>query len=78
MFKIRYNIIKRFRYHNTLTNLNKNNKNNKTLIKKEYDIKDKLNTINKKIDNLKDIQDWSFILATTSWVNIIILLISRN
>ena len=78
MYKIRHNIIKRFRYHNTLTNLNKNNKNNKTLIKKEYDIKDKLNTINKKIDNLKDIQDWSFILATTSWVNIIILLISRN
>ena len=75
MFKIRYNIIKRFRYHNTLTNLNKNNK---TLIKKEDDIKDKLNTINKKIDNLKDMQDWSFVLVTTSWVNIIILLISRN
>ena len=75
MFKIRYNIIKRFRYHNTLNNLNKNNK---TLIKKEDDIKDKLNTINKKIDNLKDMQDWSFVLVTTSWVNIIILLISRN
>ena len=75
MYKIRHNIIKRFRYHNTLTNLNKNNK---TLIKKEDDIKDKLNTINKKIDNLKDMQDWSFVLVTTSWVNIIILLISRN
>ena len=75
MYKIRHNIIKRFRYHNTLTNLNKNKK---TLIKKEDDIKDKLNTINKKIDNLKDMQDWSFVLVTTSWVNIIILLISRN
>jgi hypothetical protein len=75
MFKIRHNIIKRFCQHNTLINLNKNNK---TLIKKEDDIKDKLNTINKKIDSLKDMQEWSFVLVTTSWVNIIILLISRN
>ncbi len=70
MFKIRHNIIKRFCCQHTL--------NNKNLIKKENDIKDKLNTINKKIDTLKDIQDWSFILITTSWVNIIVLIIIQK
>ena len=75
MFKTRHNIIKRFCQHNTLINLNKNNK---TLIKKEDDIKDKLNTINKKIDSLKDMQEWSFVLVTTSWVNIIVLIIIQK
>ena len=72
MFKINPNIIKRFRHHNTL------NKNNKNLIKKDECIKNKLNTINKKIDTLKDMQDWSFILVTTSWVNIIVLIIIQK
>lgn len=72
MFKINHNIINKFRHHNTLY------KNKKTLIKKENDIKDKLNTINKKLDTLKDIQDWSFILVTTSWVNIIVLIITQK
>jgi len=75
MFKIRHNIIKKVCRQHTLTNLNKNNK---TLIKKYECIKNKLNTINKKIDTVKDMQHWSFVIITTSWVNIMILLIIRD
>jgi hypothetical protein len=70
MFKIRHNIINRFCCQHTL--------NNKTLIKKVECIKDKLNNINKKLDTLKDMQDWSFIIVTTSWVNIIVLMLIQK
>jgi len=72
MFKIRPNIIKRFCHQHTLSNLNKNNIN---LIKKDDCIKDKLNAINKKLDTIQDIQEFTFVFAATSWINILVLLI---